>query len=60
MEVARLSGVPFTTISSWGRSNQIPDWRRHKLFEIAALKELPLSTADFPATDDRVRLGKAA
>jgi hypothetical protein len=47
-------GIPLTTISSWARSNRIPDWRQPKLLELAVERDIPLSTADFPTPDERV------
>lgn len=52
--VAKELGVPLTTVSSWGRFNQIPTWRQPKLLELATSLNLPLSTADFPNPEDRV------
>lgn len=52
--VARELGVPLTTVSSWGRFNQIPHWRQMKLLELAAARNEPLATTDFPAPDERV------
>lgn len=49
--VTKLSvrlGIPLTTVSSWGRSNHIPDWRRAKLLEFAATDGVNLSATDFP------------
>ena len=48
MDLGRQLGISFTTVSSWGRADFIPEWRRPKLFELAAQKNVPLSTADFP------------
>lgn len=48
MQLSRDLGMSFTTVSSWGRSNRIPDWRQGKLLELAATKGIALSTADFP------------
>jgi hypothetical protein len=53
MQVARDLGVSFTTVSSWGRVNQIPEWRQGKLLELASRKNKPLSTADFPDASER-------
>lgn len=58
--VHRHLNVPLTTVSSWGRSNQVPEWRKGKLLELARLHGVALSTADFPAPAERVRLSKAA
>jgi hypothetical protein len=52
--VAASLGVPLTTVSSWGRFNQIPPWRQPKLLELAAATNEPLSTADFPPPEERV------
>jgi len=52
--VSKHLGVPLTTVSSWGRFNQIPTWRQSKLLELATSLGEALSTADFPAPDDRV------
>jgi hypothetical protein len=59
-DLARDLGVPMTTVSSWGRANQIPVWRQPKLLELAAARGLSLSTTDFPGTDERIRLGRNA
>jgi hypothetical protein len=55
-DLARELGVPMTTVSSWGRANQIPAWRQPKILELAALRGIELSTADFPLPEARVRL----
>lgn len=52
--VSKHLGVPLTTVSSWGRWNAIPLWRQSKLLELATSLNTPLSTADFPAPDERV------
>ena len=52
--VSKELGVPLTTVSSWGRFNQIPPWRQLKLLELAAARNEPLATTDFPAPDERV------
>ena len=52
--VSKQLGVPLTTVSAWGRFNQIPTWRQPKLLELAAATSEALSTADFPSTDERV------
>jgi hypothetical protein len=52
--VAKELGVPLTTVSSWGRFNSIPLWRQSKLLELASATNVTLSTADFPAPDERV------
>jgi DNA-binding phage protein len=52
--VAGATGIPKTTIYSWGQSNQIPQWRQPKLLELATSLNLPLATTDFPAPDERV------
>lgn len=59
-DLARDLGVPMTTVSSWGRSNYIPDWRQPKLLELAAARGVALSTTDFPNSEARIRLGRAA
>lgn len=59
-DLARELGVPMTTVSSWGLVNQIPRWRQPKLLELAAERGIRLSTADFPAPDERVRRGVEA
>jgi hypothetical protein len=48
MQVSRDLGVAFTTVSSWGRSNQIPEWRRAAIMRLALDKDIPLATTDFP------------
>lgn len=58
-DLARELGVPMTTVSSWGRANQIPTWRQAKLLELAAARGIALSTSDFPSPEDRIPLGKA-
>ena len=55
-DLARELGVPMTTVSSWGRANQIPAWRQPKLLELASERGIELATTDFPAPDERVRL----
>ena len=52
--VSNQLGVPLTTVSSWGRCNQIPSWRQPKLLELAAHLTLPLATTDFPEPKKRV------
>lgn len=52
--VAKELSVPLTTVSSWGRFNQIPPWRQPKLLELATSLNLPLATTDFPAPEERV------
>lgn len=52
--VSTALGVPLTTVSSWGRVNQIPAWRQPKLLELAATRDIRLSTTDFPSRDQRV------
>jgi hypothetical protein len=52
--VSKHLGVPLTTVSSWGRFNSIPLWRQSKLLELATTQNKPLSTADFPAPEERV------
>lgn len=54
MQLSRDLGISFTTISSWGRWNRIPEWRQPKLLELAMSKGITLSTADFPAPEDRI------
>jgi hypothetical protein len=48
MQVSRDLGLSFTTVSSWGRANRIPEWRQPALLRLAVEKSIPLSTADFP------------
>lgn len=57
-ELAKAIGVPLTTVSSWGRANYIPEWRRPKLLELAHDRGITLSTSDFPKPEDRVSLGR--
>lgn len=57
-ELARELGVPMTTVSSWGLANHVPVWRQPKLLELAAARGIALSTADFPAPEERVRRAK--
>jgi hypothetical protein len=59
-ELSKALGVPLTTVSSWGRANYIPGWRQPAILALAAARDIPLSTADFPTEDDRIKLGKAA
>lgn len=49
MQVSRDLALPFTTVSSWGRHNRIPEWRQTALLRLAVEKSIPLSTSDFPA-----------
>ena len=58
--VANELGVPVSTVSSWGRSNRIPEWRQPALMRLALERGVPLSTADFPHPDERIVLGVAA
>jgi hypothetical protein len=51
--VSRHIGVPLTTVSSWGRWNQIPTWRQPEMLRLAAAQGKSLSTTDFPAPEDR-------
>lgn len=53
-DLGRELGVPMTTVSSWGRANQIPVWRQPKLLELAAARGIELSTTDFPLPNERV------
>jgi hypothetical protein len=48
MQLSRDLGISFTTVSSWGRANQIPEWRRPALMRLALDKDVPLATTDFP------------
>jgi hypothetical protein len=52
--VSKELSVPLTTVSSWGRCNQIPSWRQPKLLELANARNVSLATTDFPAPDERV------
>lgn len=52
---AMLGGIPISTVHSWRRTNYIPDWRRAKILGLAAAHGITLSTADFPAPEQRVR-----
>ena len=58
--VSKHLNVPLTTVSSWGRCNQIPEWRQAKMLELANTLGAALSTADFPSPSSRKRVGKAA
>ena len=60
MQVGRDLGLSFTTVSSWVRFNQIPEWRQGKILELAISKGKHLSTADFPTPDERIDARKAA
>jgi hypothetical protein len=51
--VSRHLGVPLTTVSSWGRWNQIPAWRQPEMLRLAAGQGKSLSTTDFPSPDER-------
>lgn len=53
-------GLPLSTVHRWGRANFIPEWRQPKLLELAASRNLALSTTDFPTTGDRISLSRAA
>lgn len=59
-DLARELGVPMTTVSSWGLSNQIPTWRQSKLLELAAQRGIPLATTDFPPKRPRKSEADAA
>jgi hypothetical protein len=52
--VHQATGVPKTTIYSWGQINQIPTWRQPKLLELATAANVSLATTDFPAPKERV------
>jgi hypothetical protein len=58
-ELARILGIPMTTVSSWGLSNQIPPWRQPKILEAAAARGIDLSTSDFPPAKPRVRIERS-
>lgn len=53
MQVGRDLGISFTTVSSWSRANQIPEWRQPKLLELAVTKGVSLATDDFPHKSER-------
>jgi hypothetical protein len=55
-----MGGIPLSTVSSWARFNYIPQWRQPKILELAASRNIALSTADFPSEEDRVMKAKAA
>lgn len=46
--IARYTGWPVTTIDSWQSKNHVPEWRRHKLLEMALTQNKPLGATDFP------------
>lgn len=54
-EFAKVLDAPLSTVSSWRSWNQIPAWRQPRILELAVQMNVPLSTADFPAPDDRVK-----
>lgn len=59
--VVRLAiGAPLSTVNSWKRHNNVPEWRKHKLLELAVRKGVPLSTGDFPTKDQRIDPRKVA
>jgi hypothetical protein len=58
--VASYTGWPYTTIDTWREVNQVPDWRKAKLLEMAVTAEKPLSATDFPPPDARVKRRVAA
>jgi hypothetical protein len=47
-KLSALSGVPTSTIHSWGDKNYIPAWRQPQLLTLAVANGIELSTADFP------------
>jgi hypothetical protein len=54
MQVGRDLGISFTTVSSWARANQIPEWRQPKVLELAVSKGVALATTDFPPKSERI------
>ena len=58
--VAKETGLPLTTVSSWKAANFIPEWRQAALLEVARRNTKPLSTADFPPLEDRIARPKKA
>lgn len=40
--IARSTGIPLSTIASWGHENSIPHWRRPALAELAQDKGLTI------------------
>ena len=52
--VHQATGIPKTTIYSWGQTNQIPSWRQPKLLELASASNVTLATTDFPTADERI------
>jgi hypothetical protein len=51
--VAAFTGWPYTTIESWEGKDQVPDWRKGKLLEMALAHGKHLSATDFPAKRPR-------
>lgn len=58
--LAETLGLPLSTVHRWGRANYIPEWRQGRLLELAIERNIPLSTADFPTTEDRISLNSEA
>jgi hypothetical protein len=58
--VADYTGWPYTTVDTWREVNQVPDWRKGKLLEMAVDRQKALSATDFPASDERLPRKAAA
>jgi hypothetical protein len=52
--VARYTDWPTSTVDSWIKFNQIPEWRKGKLLEMAVAQGKALSATDFPAKSQRL------
>jgi hypothetical protein len=51
--LARMMGLPVSTVDSWRRWNAIPDWRKDTLLQLALSEGVQLSTSDFPEPHER-------
>jgi len=58
--LSKCLGLPLSTVHRWSRANYIPEWRQPRLLELAVERQIALATSDFPTTDQRVSLARAA
>jgi hypothetical protein len=58
--VSDYTGWPYTTVDTWREVNQVPDWRKGKLLEMAVALDKPLSATDFPSASERLPRKAAA
>lgn len=59
-EVARETGIPYTTVLGWRDANFIPEWRRDALLSLAEQRSVELAPDAFPAIGQRRPRSKAA